>query len=91
MKENANDKRNVIYSSQSFFNLAYMASISEDLAISTSQHYEIIKDVVGIKKLELPFEMNDANVFCSWHRSFSKDKGLIWFKEIIKEILTELK
>lgn len=83
------DERKIIYASQSIFNIALIAKSSDALTICTVPHFDMIKDVGGIKKMNVPFEVDDADIFCCWHQSFNKDQGLIWLRGLIKEVLSE--
>lgn len=89
-KESGGNGIKIVYSSQSFLNLALMAKNSDMLAIGTTTHYNMIKDINGLKQLELPFDLDNINVYCSWHKSFNKDKGLIWLKEVLTDIFKDI-
>jgi len=81
------DRRNIVYSSKSLFNLSLMARDSDLLSICTVPHFNMIKNVGGIKSLKLPFDVNDSDVFFCWHKSFNKDKGLAWLRALLKDCI----
>ena len=82
-------KRNVVYSSPSIFNLAYIASISNLLTLGTYRHAEFLKDNKNIKILPVPFENNKLPIYCTWHKSFNKDDGIKWLLEMINKSLKD--
>lgn len=83
-KENL-PKRKVSYTSHSLLNLIFTTANTDLLTIATKSYFNIVKDLDIVEILEPPFPCHKLPIYMTWHRTFDKDIGLTWLRNVINE------
>jgi DNA-binding transcriptional LysR family regulator len=79
------EKRNIVVSTQHYMSTAQLVTGS-DLAVTVPLHFaEFLKNVVPIKFLPLPFEVQDLETHLYWHESTDKDQANQWLRKMITD------
>ncbi len=78
-------KRNIVYTSDSMFNILLISSQTDLLSVSIKSFVKKIEKMGIVEMCEPPFECNKLPIYMTWHKTFDKDAGMSWIKNLIKD------
>ncbi|MGL4827695.1 MAG: LysR family transcriptional regulator [Vibrio sp.] len=79
--------RKVHYQSDSMLNLMATASVTDLLCFTPKRLADMWAEKLGLQIHPLPFDIRPVPTFMCWHKAKQQDKGLIWLRQQIEEIL----
>ncbi|EJL6394659.1 LysR family transcriptional regulator [Vibrio navarrensis] len=87
--EQALPTRKIHYQSDSMLNLMATAAMTDLLCFTPKRLADMWADKFGLQIQPLPFEIRSVPTFICWHKAKQQDKGLIWLREQIEDILSQ--
>ncbi|MFG0605871.1 LysR family transcriptional regulator [Vibrio mimicus] len=85
--EQALPARKVHYQSESMLNLMATASVTDLLCFTPKRLADMWAAKLGLQIQPLPFDIRPVPTFMCWHSAKQQDKGLIWLRQQIEQIL----
>jgi DNA-binding transcriptional LysR family regulator len=83
------EKRNIAVSTQHYMSTAQLVAGS-NLAVTAPLHFaEFLCNVVPVKFLPLPFDVQEIETHLYWHESTDKDQANQWLRKMIKDQSTQ--
>lgn len=77
--------RKISYTSHSILNLIFTTAKTDLLTVATKNYYNLIEDLNIVEMLEPPFPCHKLPIYMTWHRTFDKDIGLNWLRNVIND------